>query len=1530
MNWNNFETHGLAPERAFEALTGQLFERWCRKNYNQSLAGVCFVNGSGGDGGVEAYGTLRDGTVVGLQAKWFRQPLRKGQFKQILKSIQTAIRVRPSLARYCVAIPRSLSDTTERPNETTERLRWRELVESVAGNNPQLVVELWDENQLETLLAEPYNEGLSAYWFRYSHIDFNHLEALLKRAKDSWLRPLYNPNVHCVGRIEAMLGERLQDPVQRQQQVEKLDRLGLTLDEGYRNLVRSSRMGFFKRTPSWAQLVQDGLEEISRWSELVRGSLDLTKRGLGLVTAPQLPGHDAVNRLLDHLATLEETAIGLSPARAPATALKDVIKAYHSFREIIRKARSLHKPLLIIGAPGTGKTHALAHAVQVRLGQRCPALLLRAYDIDPGQDWGTILRTLLDVPSWSLISILAALEAQATLADISRCRSGEEYEGVDLEPTRVLIAVDGLDESPSRQKWADRLAELPSILDGYPRVVVACSVRTNYADIWRNTPKDAVERQSLPDDGDVPTEKLFVDYCREFDINCSAAPLLRWAVRTPMAVKLFSEEYKGTKIERYQVADVSLVNLILRKLDRIDLEFRRREGYAWPEGQQVVHKALQAIAKSSFSAKAPIREGEAVRVIQAAVEPTGLLTSQQTLQLIDLCRDYGLVDVRLEHDPTSMLTKVRYVTPAFNVLTDFLLAASAVSELYPLIIAGTNPPLPSILKDRPDTLVLSCVMLTLRGIRIVDSGLWRSELEVGQLESLQLIALSVLPHQEARTYREWVIQCLTSRRNGCLRVLSHLVIPLLREYDHPLGSRFIHEVLKGYTVAQRDLFWSGPDDMEDLWEDDPATSLSRLSLSSDDPFWSAPLLLAWGLTTVVNGQRRGIRKELAAWGAPQIPQLTSLLGLTIDSNDPQMVEDMLSATLGAVCLTKDRSNLLELVDLVYGTFLDQRSQHHTHNSVIRQAARGIVERTVALGLPVPSYIIESVRHRHSPTNVLLALDKQAALAKSDSYGPIDGDLAWYVIKDPLHDFFQPKGTTARRGTVRHRVTLKDVPLSTLQAALDGRLGTLSGRARDNLTAELHRRQNEPEKITSFASLAHIIKAVHGLDEILDAEQRVTVRSKLKTRWRSPRLNPQAERLLREYASAYGLRNLTPTQFVLGVIYAHMLGLGWNKEEFEGRPNGGRPGEIIGADIAIARQYTPATHGSLSPVATFAEKYVWTGLHVVTGYLADRLPICSYGLPETAPPVDLSWVTDTVPNPASDLHTTRLAGDGWLLWPNTLVPPVNYRGTDQERFVRKWVEKAAVPNLCDWIQVPKEALPAWASEDEWVTLRAQVAAREADSCGESILWLSSFVVDCAKASLLVRDVKAGLEMRTRDWHEIHSAAGESTYGDPHEAVWAPWYRDAVEDNSYITLAPNSAPVALQLLPATSELTRETETGEESFWLPASWLRGMLRTVDLHQGRFLDPHGDTLAFFHGIRDTNRNMRTNYALLIRRQALETALRESGLELFFSARLYREPAPSVYYDQNSTRWPRRNYFWVAEMRSSGPYILSTRMVDE
>ena len=129
---------------AFEVMCNLLFEAWCKQTYREKIVQFSFVNGDGGDGGVEAYCVLEDGNVVGVQSKWFPMEIEDSQIRQIESSIQTAKKVRPQISTYVVCVPRDLGSKQIVKGgglaQNTEADRWITLVEKCKLSYPDLEI----------------------------------------------------------------------------------------------------------------------------------------------------------------------------------------------------------------------------------------------------------------------------------------------------------------------------------------------------------------------------------------------------------------------------------------------------------------------------------------------------------------------------------------------------------------------------------------------------------------------------------------------------------------------------------------------------------------------------------------------------------------------------------------------------------------------------------------------------------------------------------------------------------------------------------------------------------------------------------------------------------------------------------------------------------------------------------------------------------------------------------------------------------------------------------------------------------------------------------------------------------------------------------------------------------------------------------------------------------------------------------------------------------------------------------------------
>ena len=79
LNFLNIRTHNSSKQGGFEELVCQLACLQENSNYNKFVR----IEGSGGDGGIECYWQLKDGSIHGWQAKYFKYFINNSVFQAL-------------------------------------------------------------------------------------------------------------------------------------------------------------------------------------------------------------------------------------------------------------------------------------------------------------------------------------------------------------------------------------------------------------------------------------------------------------------------------------------------------------------------------------------------------------------------------------------------------------------------------------------------------------------------------------------------------------------------------------------------------------------------------------------------------------------------------------------------------------------------------------------------------------------------------------------------------------------------------------------------------------------------------------------------------------------------------------------------------------------------------------------------------------------------------------------------------------------------------------------------------------------------------------------------------------------------------------------------------------------------------------------------------------------------------------------------------------------------------------------------------
>lgn len=128
----------------------------------------CHIRGDGGDGGLEGYWKLSDGSEVGYQAK-FHPVSSDIDWPKVKGSIRSSLKSHPQIRQIIVSMLRDLTDRVPGRRGKSEREKWDEICAACKTEAKDKGIDLdvifWGEAKLESLLALPQSDGLRSYWF---------------------------------------------------------------------------------------------------------------------------------------------------------------------------------------------------------------------------------------------------------------------------------------------------------------------------------------------------------------------------------------------------------------------------------------------------------------------------------------------------------------------------------------------------------------------------------------------------------------------------------------------------------------------------------------------------------------------------------------------------------------------------------------------------------------------------------------------------------------------------------------------------------------------------------------------------------------------------------------------------------------------------------------------------------------------------------------------------------------------------------------------------------------------------------------------------------------------------------------------------------------------------------------------------------------------------------------------------------------------------------------------------------------------
>jgi hypothetical protein len=424
------------------------------------------IEGSGGDGGVEAVRILPSGNEIGYQAKFF--PMRgKIDWGQVDESVTTALQWHPRLERYVIAFPCDFTGRRAARGGSTAGVwgTWDERVKrwEAQAKHRGMTVEFhpWTAFDLEAALRRPNAQHLVPFYFEHTLFTREWMHGQLDRTIHD-LRSRYSPGehvdtesltafdvIHRRGTVRADL-RAVFDIAQSSNPraaaalaSDDFDWLAVEAERRRDEFVVLADAVEWKPDRSWPLC-----EWVTRWHAFAQSLWALHD---AFRTAARGKAEDRHGDLGDCLATLTRMYDLTRP---------EVFGGRWSYKLPLDGARAA----LFVGRAGAGKSHVLARGGEIAWREGAPVIHLLGQHIVDDDPRDSILRRL-GLSSWSFHEALSALNLAAEAAG-----------------TRALLIIDALNEGRGTDIWFGQISGLVQEVNKHDRIVLVVSCREEYLD----------------------------------------------------------------------------------------------------------------------------------------------------------------------------------------------------------------------------------------------------------------------------------------------------------------------------------------------------------------------------------------------------------------------------------------------------------------------------------------------------------------------------------------------------------------------------------------------------------------------------------------------------------------------------------------------------------------------------------------------------------------------------------------------------------------------------------------------------------------------------------------------------------------------------------------------------------------------------------------------------------------------------------------------------------------------------------------
>ena len=869
----------------------------------------------------------------------------------------------------------------------TERDKWEQFISNCKTSHPAVKIILWDETTLQQQLTEPNAQGIYKYWFENTVIFDQLFELSYEKVVNGWAKLKYIPEIHTAGYIHEHMEKFLGSIELTKQRYEKICFFIGKLEAllyAYRDLLA---LKFPESENTLKCKLQKDLPIIQEWLKLLNDNKEAIKNG-GRTDFIRTP-----LELNCSLNDIKESSLHFGKYFHFHEAEKLLENIKDEFWELsqILDDRNDNK-IMFLGIQGTGKTAGIVAESSIFLSSKIHLpIIIHAKEFSEGDTWTSmIINSLGLADTWNEIELLGALQNAAFL------RAYNANQEFHVEAKCVII-VDGIDESISWKFWKDKINETEAFQKNFPRIKFAFLSRPYvFPDHYKLPYSDSI--YVLPNTGDGDLEEICGKYFSAYKIDIGDNLWIKQNLKSPVAVKLFCDIYRGQKIGTLPKNTVVLTELYKAKL--ASLEENYSISHRGMRESKPIHTALIELAEL-FAQNKSIQYQD--------IHDRMSLQLKDTLEeiLIFLINEGFIYTFTKQEDDFS--TPETFYSWGMQPAFDYLIA----QKTYKSITTG----------ERIEIKYVNGIYQMLSLI-VIENGkliIEYTNIKIEDRQAFELIcyALANCSISTAEKYSEYLKKLMRYSVAEFREIFYNVVQSVIRTDNHPLGSVLLDEFLREFNnPAERDIWWSIPTYLTDSsdadWHAYTELDFDNIKLNSTDKYCAAPLTLAWSLSSVNNTVRQSSRYKLTSWGISQPLEYWKLFEKCISINDMQILEDLFAIAYGIaldqfVCdeyLTRASRWILD-------NLFNEIGLKRYENVALRYYGAGIVKIAITKGV-LDSELIYAVIPPYNYTPEFLPIFKEALNSnRMGGYNAIDYDLARYVLCDHFSSFFRKDYNTKK-------------------------------------------------------------------------------------------------------------------------------------------------------------------------------------------------------------------------------------------------------------------------------------------------------------------------------------------------------------------------------------------------------------------------------------------------------------------------------------------------------------------------------------